>query len=151
MSLVLIRLLPYLLCIFVSGYGAWNYQANHYGLLIMTMRLDYATASAKAARESMDKFIDMQKRKDDAIKSAENRAAVNRAAAVSAAAVSSGLRDDLAAARDRLAASTCSSITGYASTVSTVLDSCQAEYRDMAAKADGHATDAKTLIDAWPQ
>jgi hypothetical protein len=28
---------------------------------------------------------------------------------------------------------------------------CSKRYIDMAGKADGHATDAKTLMDAWPR
>lgn len=38
-----------------------------------------------------------------------------------------------------------------ATTHKELLDSCRNEYRDMGQKAQGHATDIKTLIDAWPK
>jgi hypothetical protein len=38
----------------------------------------------------------------------------------------------------------------YADTGLDLLDICAKEYSELAAKADGHASDVKTLIDAWP-
>lgn len=38
----------------------------------------------------------------------------------------------------------------YTSTLSDVFGSCVEAYRGMAAKADGHANDAKLLEEAWP-
>ena len=33
----------------------------------------------------------------------------------------------------------------------TVFTDCQGRYADVAAKADGHASDVRTLEEAWPQ
>ena len=38
-----------------------------------------------------------------------------------------------------------------ADTVSELLTACAAELQDLAGKADRHASDAKTLTDAWPK
>jgi len=38
-----------------------------------------------------------------------------------------------------------------ASTHAELFNHCQREYRSMAQTADGHATDAKALIEAWPK
>lgn len=38
-----------------------------------------------------------------------------------------------------------------ASTHAELFNHCQREYRDMAKNADAHATDVKTLIQAWPK
>lgn len=38
-----------------------------------------------------------------------------------------------------------------ATTHAELLGACEREYRSMAAKAQGHAGDAKTLIDSWPK
>jgi hypothetical protein len=39
----------------------------------------------------------------------------------------------------------------YADTGLDLLDICAKEYSDLAAKADGHASDVETLITAWPE
>jgi len=145
-----LRIVPYLLCMFVSGWSVWNYQASRYELRIANMEKDYAKSATKVAQENLDAFTKLQKTKDAAIKSAESRAAANRRAAVDATVAADGLRDELAKERARLATSTCESVTKYATTLNTVLDQCQAEYRAVAEKADGHAADAKTLTEAWP-
>ena len=145
-----VRIVPYLLCMGVGGWTAWQYQGNRYELRIANMEKDYAKSAAQVAQENLDAFTKLQKTKDAAIRSAESRAAANRRAAADATAAADGLRDELAKERARLATSTCESITKYATTLSTVFDQCQAEYRAVAEKADGHAADAKTLTDAWP-
>ncbi len=39
----------------------------------------------------------------------------------------------------------------YADPVPELFIQCTARYIDLAAKADGHANDVKTLVDAWPK
>lgn len=43
-----------------------------------------------------------------------------------------------------------SSIREYAVTVNGLFSNCQRDYQEMAAVAQGHAVDVKTLIAAWP-
>ncbi len=57
----------------------------------------------------------------------------------------------LGAQRERALADAPGACTQYASTVSAVLDECQAAYREVAGHADGHANDALMLQQAWPK
>ena len=45
---------------------------------------------------------------------------------------------------------TAASLINSATTLAAVLDSCQGRYTELAAIADRHASDVKTLTDAWP-
>ena len=64
--------------------------------------------------------------------------------------VSDRLRDQNADAARRLAAASPAAVLEYASALNAVFDDCRAAYGDMAEKATGHASDAQTLIEAWP-
>ena len=63
------------------------------------------------------------------------------------------LRDNLATAnvRLRLPDTPAPAIVDYASTAGELLLQCSEAYRDLATKADGHATDALMLYNAWPR
>lgn len=82
---------------------------------------------------------------------AEMRQKENRRLAADAAANADRLRHDLAAARGRLSAATAEACRATAGTALELLGACADDYRDMAAAADGHAADVKTLTEAWPQ
>ncbi len=53
--------------------------------------------------------------------------------------------------RERALADAPGACSQYASTISAVLDECQAAYREVAGQADGHAADALMLQQAWPK
>ena len=42
-------------------------------------------------------------------------------------------------------------VLATADTLAALLDQCQTDYRAMAEVADGHANDARTLMEAWPK
>ena len=62
------------------------------------------------------------------------------------------LRDNLATAsvRLRLPDTPVPAVVEYADTAGELLAQCTEAYRDLASKADGHATDALMLLNAWP-
>ena len=64
--------------------------------------------------------------------------------------VSDGLRNQNADAARRLAAAPPRAVLEYATALGAVFEDCRAAYGDMAEKATGHASDAQTLIEAWP-
>jgi len=66
-------------------------------------------------------------------------------------AMSNSLRDALANIRSGVPSATIDTLRRSTDTLATVLTDCQSGYRDMAAKADRHASDVKTLMDAWPK
>lgn len=62
-----------------------------------------------------------------------------------------GLRDTLAAIRDGVPGATTEALGKSVATLSSVLAKCTGRYIDVAARADRHASDAKTLDEAWPK
>lgn len=70
--------------------------------------------------------------------------------AANARAANVRLRDQLEENRRNLASHPTSTIVNYANTATDVLQECTGRYTEVAEKADGHATDAATLIRAWP-
>lgn len=72
------------------------------------------------------------------------------AAARSAELANNGLSKQLSEANKRLSTASHQTIVEYAITSSELLESCTAEYRTMAEKADGHAIDVERLSEVWP-
>lgn len=63
---------------------------------------------------------------------------------------SAGLRAQAADAARRLAQAPAPAVLEYANTLGDVFAECSARYGEVAAAADGHASDARALIEAWP-
>jgi hypothetical protein len=57
----------------------------------------------------------------------------------------------LSEANKRLSSAPKQTIINYTITNSELLESCTAEYRNLAEKADGHSVDAMRLYDSWPE
>ena len=74
-----------------------------------------------------------------------------RVAADAAAASAGGLRHELAAVRGRLSAATADACRATADAALELFGKCADEYRGMAAAAQGHADDVKTMSDSWPK
>lgn len=94
--------------------------------------LVWASKITEAERNATKKIIEA----NDARRSAESAA--------------SRLSKQLSTANQRLSEATRETAIAYATTTNSVLDSCIAEYRVMAEKADGHAIDAERLINSFP-
>lgn len=75
---------------------------------------------------------------------------IARTAAAAGLAVA-GLRDELDAYRRGLSADPGSPGDPRAATVAELFGDCADRYRDLAKKADGHASEVRTLIDGWPR
>ena len=61
------------------------------------------------------------------------------------------LRDALAAIRASVPSATPETLGKTVTTLSAVLQECTGRYRELAEKADRHASDVKTLEEAWPE
>ena len=90
-----------------------------------------------------DKYIEVEQ---NAIKKIQDA----NAAARSADLVASGLSKQLSEANKRLSSAPKQTIINYTIANSELLESCTAEYRSLAEKADGHSLDAMRLYDSWP-
>lgn len=107
-----------------------------------------ATAEAERTYRQREQALIQQVQK--AQHDAAQRETALRAAADAAAASAGSLRHELTAIRGRLSAATAEACCATASAALELLGTCADEYRSVAAAADGHASDTKTLTDAWP-
>ena len=130
---------------------AWQTQDWRLGKQIETMRANHAQAVADAKQSAIEEATRMHAQKDEALREANAQAQRNAAAAAAARRESDGLRTQLTEARLRMSSSTCASVRDHAATLSTVFDQCRGALEGMAANAQGHALDARTLIRAWPK
>lgn len=147
---VLGMIYTHLIAAVIAALAAWAYQDNRYAADLAEMRLDKANAvietssrAAVTARAVADKY-------QGAINHAINEISVLRSNAARAHNESAGLRTQLADATLRLSGASASACTEYASTANELLDQCSQRYSSLAQEADGHVTDARTCIAAWP-
>ena len=103
-----------------------------------------------ATQKVLDESIQLQRKKDAALRNVQLKAQQNAAAASAAQSELDGLRNYNARNSASIAGSTCTSVRDYSTTATTVFSECTAALTDMARKAEGHALDARTLIQAWP-
>jgi hypothetical protein len=156
---LLARFAPYKLIaeLVVIGFLAL-YGAEKYHEFLLHERAIGAAEVQKAwdAQKAIDKAAaakqeaDWQARYNAAIQQGAQNAQALQTAATAAAVSSSSLRDTIATLRERLPSASAEASRAYASTLATLLGDCQAEYREVAQRADGHRNDAATLSAAWP-
>ena len=111
----------------------------------------HTEALAKANAEALAKYTEMERRKREAINEANKLAQRNAQAARSFAVERDRLRYDLTTANSRLSTATIAAARDYSLALSVILGECSAELGKLAEKADGHAVDVRTLINAWPR
>lgn len=105
-------------------------------------------AAEQAARLREQAFIQqLQKAEYDAAE----REKILGAAADAAAATAGQLRGTVADLRNRLSNASVEACRATADAALAVFGECAERYRSVAAAADGHASDVKTLSEAWPQ
>ena len=145
---------PLILAAIGGGWVAWSLQ----GFRLDDLKHDFAgyksqveqqaVEARQAALKQKEQWI---KEKEDAEQKAAEREATLRTERDRALAGAGRLRDDIATLRARLPHAIPSTCIATADAVATLLDQCQQEYRTMAEVADGHASDARTLMEAWPK
>lgn len=147
-------LTPQLVSILVSlalGFGGgWLINGWRMGVEISQIKQERAESIAKGITQAMTETAALQRKKDDALKKAESRAVANGAAAAAATTELERMRVDLSDARSDIGRATESSLRVHAATINTLFNECGTTLTDMARKAQGHASDVQTLIDAWP-
>lgn len=131
--------------------AAWTVQGWRYGQQIAQTERDQLAAIAAQSEAYRLKERVMNKQVEEARNEAIQREAKIRRAAAGASNAVDSLRGDLAAIRRRIPELTDEAVRQYATTLGDVFRECAKEYREMAEIADRHASDAKTLSDAWPK
>jgi len=132
---------------FASGFAVqgWRKDAQ-----IAEIEAANSAAVAAATQAAMEETTQMQRKKDAALSQANKRAQENAAAAAAARSERDGLRNQINTATGALPTATCSSARNYAATAAAVFEQCASALEELATKADGHATDSRTLTNAWP-
>lgn len=131
--------------------GAWQTQAWRYEKQISDTAAQHAAALASANQKALDDTIKMQRTKDEAIKAAEQRAKTQAANAAVLRSERDGLRAQLAATTVQLPSASCASVREYAAAINGLFDQCAGAFADMAGKAQGHAADARLMLESWPK
>ena len=142
---------PYLLAgaLAVGLLTGWTANGWRLNGKIDEMVLEHTQALQVATEKAAAETVRMQGEKDAAVQKAVALAQRNKADAVSARSERDRLRDDLIASRSTFSEATDTSLAQYTNTLSIVFEQCTREYSELAEKADGHATDAQSLFNAW--
>lgn len=135
----------------LAFWGGWATQGWRLGEQISKMKEAQAEAVNVATREARAqesaRFTNVQ----EAQNAAQKRAQVARADADRARGELDRLRDDIRATAGGVPGESAAACAQRADTSADLLGQCAAAYIDLAAIADRHASDARTLIEAWPK
>lgn len=134
-------------CAFVAGFLVQGWRMDS---VISDIHTQHSKALATATQEVLDQSTELQRKKDAALQQAQVKAKQNAAAAAAAQSELDWVRDYNTRNSASISSSTCTSVRDYAATATAVFGECSVALEAMARKADGHALDARTLIQSWP-
>lgn len=152
-----LTLITHLVAAGVAAAAAWVFQDARMDAAVADVRLEQSNAEVRAAGELVRSV--KQARADErainktyveALNAARTRETLLRTEVDHLRLVSDGLRNQNADAARRLAAAPPSAVLEYATALGVVFNDCRAAYGELVPKADGHASDARTLREAWP-
>ena len=135
----------------LAGWAGWSVQGWRLGEQIAALKTAQAEAVNTATREARAQESARFKGVQDAQAAAQTRAQVARRDADRARSELDRMRDTLSATRGGVPGESTAACTQRADAAADVLAQCGAAYQDLAAIADRHANDARTLIEAWPK
>lgn len=135
----------------IAAVGAYKVQDWRYTGQINQIKAAQAEAVNTATREARAQESARFKGVQDAQAAAQTRAQVARRDADRARGELDRMRDTLGATRGGVPGESTAACTQRADAAADVLAQCGAAYQSMASIADRHASDARTLIEAWPK
>lgn len=151
-------LITHLLAAAVTAAAAWFYQGARMDAAVAAVRLKMSVAAEKAADEKLqavgvarDEERAIAKIYQEALNAARTRETALLRDRDAARAESDGVREQAADAARRLAEAPPAAVLEYATTTNELFVDCGRRYAELAEKADGHASDVRTLTEAWPR
>ena len=135
----------------LAGWAGWSVQGWRLGEQIAALKTAQAEAVNTATREARAQESKRFQGVQDAQAAAQTRAVAARRDADAARTELDRLRNSVAAARGGVPGESAAACAQRADAAGDVLGQCAAAYSDLAAIADRHASDARTLIEAWPK
>lgn len=135
----------------IAATTAWQIQGWRFNSQIDTLTASYADERTKAEERARAAEAAFNTKYQGALNEARTREALLRTELSKLRTVSDSLRDQAATAARRLADAPPATVLEYTIAVNTVYDDCRRAYEDMAGTASGHASDVRTLMEAWPK
>lgn len=135
----------------LAGWAGWSVQGWRLGEQIAALKTAQAEAVNTATREARAQESKRYQGVQDAQAAAQARAQAARRDADAARTELDRLRDQLATTRGGVPGESAAACAQRADAGADVLGQCAAAYLDLAAIADRHANDARTLIESWPK
>lgn len=145
-----LTLITHLLVAAVAAVCAWAFQGARWHADVADIRLEASGEKLQAVTKARADERAINKTYQEALNAARTREISLRRDRDTARAESDGLRDQAAEAARRLAAAPTEAVREYAATVNELFADCSRSHQELAGKADGHAADVRTLMDAWP-
>lgn len=139
-----------LLVIALIGFG-WVKGADHVQSRWDKAKTEQLQAALAADQAARDKERSMQQKLNEAQNAAIEREKALRADYAAVHAAARGVRDTVTALRGQLAAASPEACHATADAALAVFGECADRYRAVAEAADGHASDVRTLSEAWPE
>jgi len=134
---------------FAAGWTAQGWRAD---AALAQLRTEYATAQHRALETAHANTLRLQDTADAAARQQAARTQTLARAADALRAERDGLRHDLATAASLRVPSTAPAASpDHAAAAAELLAECAGAVADLAIKADGHASDARALSEAWPR
>lgn len=145
-----LTLVTHLIAALVAAAGVWVFQDARMHAAGADVRLEQSNERMVAVSKARAEERAINSTYQGALNAARTREALLRTEIDHLYRVSDGLRDQSADAARRLAAAPPAAVLEYALAIDTVFNDCRAAYAGMVEKADGHASDVRTLREAWP-
>ena len=125
---------------------AWIYDAR-----ISKIEKDAAEAQTKAVKVTRSEEQKVAKGYQDALNEARTRNQALQDAADIARRERDGLLHTLTQAERRFTSASQATLIEYSTALSTVHGECSKRYTELAVKAEGHVSDLRTVLEAWPK
>ncbi len=152
-----IRAILMLVPALVVGLLVWFFQEARLGAQLAEVQAESSQYRAEVLAEKASAAERVRKVEGDfnakyqaAINAARDRESGLRADLVAVRDAASGLRAQAAEAARRLAQAPAPAVLDYANTLGDVFAECASRYGEVAQAADGHASDARAILEAWP-
>lgn len=145
-----LTLITHLVVALAAAAGVWVFQGARMDAAVADVRLEQTNERLVAVTQARADERAITKTYQGALNAARDRESLLRTELDHLHRVSDGLRDQNAEAARRLAAAPPSAVLEYALALGDVFEDCRAAYAGMVEKAEGHASDVRTLREAWP-
>lgn len=134
----------------VVGLLVWIFQDARHGAAMSEYQAEVMAEREAASARVRKVEGDFNAKYQSALNAGRDRERVLRADLVAVRDAAASVRTQAAEAARRLAQAPAPAVLEYANTLGDVFAECSARYGAVATAADGHASDARTLIEAWP-